>query len=67
MPNGEYDATIPMLRYHQVYDLDHKPWPFILLDAGGHPRTDVVYEAGVPYDVQGHRLDADGRRIEREP
>ena len=62
MPNGEYDATIPMLRYGQIYDENGRPWPYVLLDAAGHPRTDVVYEAGVPYDLHGRLLDPDTGR-----
>lgn len=66
-PRGDFDAATLVLAYPAVYDDEGKPRPWILLDARGNPRVDVVYDQGKARDLAGHALDAQGQRIGREP
>jgi hypothetical protein len=57
IPLPEFDATIPVMPHDAIYDEEGNLRPWILTQPNGRPRTDVVYEEGVPYDLRGFRLD----------
>jgi len=65
-PRGDYDATVPVMPHDTIYDEDGRLRPWILTDGRGQPRTDVVYEEGVPFDLQGYRLNGRGERMVQE-